>query len=325
MRPSGFRRQTIGFSLVLFLGVVIPLAVSAAESDLAFKSAGNGLFDFNTGQIKGMLRGTEKTQGIPSLIDVTSGREIAYNKDNLGLFSYYRLFSANKRWGDAARDWPRSAKLLSDGAVQLNWPPRSDHPVELIASYRWKSPNTLDLETTVSPQQDMPRFEVFLSSYFSKGFRSLAYVKQPLHTPGPAYFLSCDVNPFILGTYLAFPRDRRAAEVLFDGRWDYGPNPVHFSVGRFLAQPLCLKRDAQSGITCVLMSRPGDCFAIETPYNMDPPDGIAGHYSLYLSLFGGDIKTSQSARALTRLVVGHDISEEAALDLYQKFIAEQSQ
>ncbi|NQT83946.1 hypothetical protein HQ563_13045 [bacterium] len=293
------------------------------SADLAFRNEGDGLFSFDTGAVRGELLADDKSQGIRTLVHIETGMELAYGQNNPGVLSYYRVFSANKRWGDSARGWPKSAKLLPDGAVQVHWLSRNDHPFEMTAIYRWSLPDTLDLETIVKPDRDMEEFEVFLSSYFNRQFKSLVYVKRTIHAPGDPFFLPTDVNDLVLGTYLAFPRDRQAAQIIYDGRWDYEPHPVHFSVAKYLAYPLCMKRDAQSGITVVLMSRPGDCFAIETPYNMDPPDGIAGHSSMYMSLFGEDIKATQTVRACTRLIVRRRLSERDAISLYSRFINEE--
>jgi len=303
------------------LAAVLRIGV-AAPGPLAFSDTGEGVFSFDTGALKGSLRAAPRAQGMPALVDARSGVEIARGGDYPGLFSYYRFLGANKRWGDAARDWPKSAERLADGAVRVHWPAQPAHPIAMTATYRWKSPDTLDLETVVRPDVDARDFEVFLSSYFTSGFRSFVYTSPTLHAPGRPAFLAADVNPLVRGTYLAFPRDRRAAQLIFDGRWDYGPNPVHFSVARFFAAPLCMRRDDKSGIAAVILSRPDDCLAIETPYNMDPPDGIANHGSMYLSLFGRDLRAGQEARALTRLVVGHGLSDPDAVRLYERFVAE---
>jgi hypothetical protein len=300
------------------------LSIGAEPLDLGFKPSGNGLFDFDTGVVRGRLRSDEQSQGIPIFVDVETGANLAYGFDNPGIFSYYRILSANKRWGDAARTWPKSSKPLPDKCVQIHWPADVEHPIEITATYRWTSANTLDLETVVKPDRDMKCFEVFLSSYFNKNFKSAVYVGPALHASGKPAFLAPEFSPLVAGTYLAFPRDRRSAQIIYDGRWEYGPHPVQFSVTQFLALPLCMKQDPTSGITLLIMSRPEDCFAIETPYNMDPPDGVAGHYSMYISLFGEDIQAGQTARAHTRLIVERNVSARRALDLYHEFIDEKN-
>ena len=77
-----------------------------------------------------------------------------------------------------------------------------------------------------------------------------------------------------------------------------------------------MRRDVPSGLTALLMSRPGDCFAISMPY------GEEGHRSVYFSLFGVDLKAGHEATARVRLVIGKGISDERALDIYKTYLKE---
>jgi hypothetical protein len=62
------------------------------------------------------------------------------------------------------------------------------------------------------------------------------------------------------------------------------------------------------------MSPPRDCFAVLTPFEAEP------HRSLYLSLFGKDLKTGESARARARLVIGTDLAGETIDRLYADYL-----
>jgi hypothetical protein len=237
------------------------------------------------------------------------------------LLSYYRVFSSNKRYGTAARDWPVQSKLLPDGALEACYAAAEEHPLELRGLFRWAAPDTLDLETTVTARQDLPRFEVFLSDYLGSGFEGSVYVQASgLDKKGQAGLLRADWSPLVDGNYLMFPRDRQACGMIFDGRWEFPPSPVQWAVGRYLAGPLGLRRDPASGLSVVLMARPHDCFAVAMPYNKTPPDNIANHGSLYLCLFGRDLAAGEKATARCRLVVKHDLTDEAAIDLYQQYL-----
>jgi len=303
-------------------------ATAAAESaDPRFKPVGEGWFAFDTGVVKGRLQCDGKSQGMPSFVDVKTGTELAYGGGNPGIMSFYRLFSAGKRWGDMQkgdtfRGWPQTSQLLSDGGVSIHWPAAEDHPVEVTATFRWVDPSTLDVETVVKPKVAMPAFEIFISSYFSNSFQNFVYVQPPRFAPGKPHFLAPHGDPMVIGTYMAYPRDLRAAQMIYDGRWEQGHSPVQWSVTRFIAAPLALMRDGKSDITVVQMTRPQDCFAVEMPYNLTPPDGVAGHRSIYFSLFGGDLKAGESARALTRTIVGRDITDEKALEAYATFVGQ---
>ena len=239
-----------------------------------------------------------------------------------GVLSYYRLLVTDGRFGKGARDWPTQPKLLADGALEVTFPPAAEHPLQITGVFRWRAPDMLDLETAVTPQRDMPQLELFLSSYFAKSFDALVYVNPNMYRQESPAFLRADDNPLVDGTYLMFPRDRQAVQRIFDGRWGYPPNPVQWSVTRWLAGPLALRRDAASGLTAALMSSPEDCFAVGTPYNKTPPDGVAGHSSLYLSLIGRDVKAGQTVRVHGRLVIQRDLTDQRAVQLYEAYLRE---
>jgi hypothetical protein len=293
----------------------------AETPNLSFQSAGDGVFAFDTGQLRGKLQADAKSEGITSLVDVKTGLEIAKG-GGLGMFNVYRLLAPAKRWGESAWTAPKTAKLRPDGAVQVRWPASDEQPLEITATFRWKTPNALDVEAVVKPQRDLPRFELFIGSYFNAGFRGLVYVAPARYGRGEPGFLAADVSPLLEGTYLAFPRDLSAAQLICDGRWEQGTNPVQWSITRYIAAPLAMRRGPDGDVAAVIMSRPQDCFAVECSYNMNPPDGIAGHNSTYLSLFGEDLKAGEPARALARLVAGQGISPARAVELYRDFVRE---
>ncbi len=307
-------------STALLLGLALVTSTTLADPPkLAFEPAGEGFYRFDTGAIKGKLRLDGRSQGIVSLIDVETGAHVAHGGGLPGVLSLYRIFAENKRFGHAARDWPTVSKLLDDGSVEVRWPPAADHPLNMTAVYRLSAPDTIDLETTVKPQVDMPRFELFLSSYFGPEYRALVYVKPSRFSGGPSILMRADVNVMVDGTYLMFPRDLRAAQMTFDGRWELPPNPVQWSVTRWLAGPMAVRRDEKTGVTAVLMSRPEDCFAVSMPYNKTPPDGVAGHNSLYMSLFGQDLGANQTATTHSRLVVGK-LTDQQAIERYEAYV-----
>ena len=116
------------------------------------------------------------------------------------------------------------------------------------------------------------------------------------------------------GDWQTFPRNDAAAAISNDGRWSRPPHPVTWKMMPRMAAPLALRRDAKSGLTAVLMSRPNDCFAVSMPY------GEEGHRSVYFSLFGGDLKAGQKASAGARLVIGKDITDDRAMELYRAYL-----
>jgi hypothetical protein len=118
----------------------------------------------------------------------------------------------------------------------------------------------------------------------------------------------------VYGDWQMFPRNQEVLPAVQDGRWQKEPNPVKWVIIPSLAAPVCLRRGAATDLVVVLMSPPEDCFAIATPYEGE------GHYSLYLSLFGRDVKAGETAKARLRFVVTTSVSDRQILDLYQKYV-----
>lgn len=285
---------------------------------LAFQPAGKGLFAFDTGQLKGRLKLDGRYQGLHPLVHVATGAQLVHPP---GIFSFYRVFETNRRYGNGARDWPTEPRLRPDGAVTVHWPPAKGHPVDFTATYRWTAPDTLDLDVAVKPQRDMPRFELFMSSYFTRGFRASVYMKRPDAGDGKPRFVPADRRPGSRGGYVMFPRDEEAVRTIQDGRWKIPPSPVNWAIERWLAAPLALRRNQALGLTAVMMCRPGDCFAVASPWNPPSPKG-GGYRSLYHSLFGRDLKAGETAHARLRLVIASKLTDERAVQLYKAFLME---
>jgi hypothetical protein len=310
---------------LLICGIVVSWASASLAAELAFRPAADrqGHFDFDTGVLKGTLRSDGKLQGIETLIHAPSGLEVTYGSGHAGLLGHYRVFSTNTRYGHDARGWPSVPELRPDGSIEVFFPPAEDHPLEMTAIYQWTSPDTLDLATIVKPLRPMPRFEVFLSNYFAERFVGSVFLKPPRFARGAKPSLvSIDYHPLIEDNYVMFPRDREAIQIIFDGRWEQPPFPVQWCITRHLAGPLAMRRHKPTGVTAVMMAPPEDCFAVATPYDRTPPDRVAGHRSLYLSLFGQDLAKGETVRVRSRLVVRQNLEDERAIELYREYLAE---
>lgn len=250
-----------------------------------------------------------KSLGLRPLTHLATGTQIA---GAFGILSPYRLLTSHARFGTAAWDWPRTCEVQADGAARVRWSADKEHPLDLTGVYRWSAPDTLDVELLVKPQRDLDVFELFLASYFNGFPQALA----PVTLQGPG--LLSGAGTFVEavkadGDWLTFPRNRTAAAIFGDGRWTRPPNPVTWKIRPAVAAPMALRRDAKSGLTAVLMSRPADCFAVSMPYGEDP------HRSVYLSLFGRDLKAGKAASAGARLVIGKDLTEDRAMELYRNY------
>lgn len=279
----------------------------------AFVANDKGEYTFDTGILRGTLRQGGKSLGLAPITHVPTGARL---DRSMGILSFYRVFTTGKRYGAGAWDWPSTAKLLPDGAVQVTWPAAADRPFEMGALYRWKDAQTIDLETTVTARQDLSGFESFLASYFGEAFPTpCVYVRENPEAQGKPGLLPARKT---YGEWQMFPRDEQVLPIIRDGRWGLQPNPVNWTIMPRLAAPLALRRGAGSGLVAVLMAPPEECFALATPYEGE------GHYSLYFSRFGHDLKTGQTAKARTRLVIAPGVSDEQAIALYQQYMKELS-
>jgi hypothetical protein len=275
------------------------------EARLAFTASGTNELAFDTGVLKGKLRAGGKSTGLSSVMHRPTGMTLDHS---MGLFGHYRVFSANKRYGTAAWDWPSEARLRPDGSVEVRWPSVADRPFELRAVYRWAAPNTLDLETTVQARTNLAKFESFLASYFAEGFtNACVYVR----SNGQAWLERADKSG---GVWQAFPRDDEAASIIQDGRWTFPPSPVDWVIRPHLAKPLAERRCPANDLRAVVMSPRSECFAVLTPFETEP------HRSLYLSLFGKDLKAGETARAQARLVIGTDLAGEEIDRVYSVYL-----
>jgi len=278
-------------------------APPAAKHDLAFHQGEGGAYVFNTGVLRGVLRREGKSLGLSSLTHLQTGATL--DRSN-GLFSHYRVFTTGARYGGGAWDWPSEATLRTNGAVEVRWPAADGRPFELTAQYRWSSPESLDLSTSVRAKSNLPGFESFLASYFDPSFTNVLVCA------------GAPDRPFIParkaeGDWQMFPRDEAVIPLIQDGRWKLEPNPVNWSLRPKLMYPLALRRAPGSGLTVLLMGATTDCFAIATPHEAE------GHYSVYLSLFGRDLKPGETATAVTRLTVLSQDGEASALERYRAF------
>ena len=73
---------------------------------------------------------------------------------------------------------------------------------------------------------------------------------------------------------------------------------------------------AHTRLTAVLLSPAADTFALCTPEQME------GHYSMYLSLFGRDLKVGNISRARTRLLIVEKMSDAKVVEAYTSYLKE---
>ncbi|MCX7825250.1 MAG: hypothetical protein N2689_06795 [Verrucomicrobiae bacterium] len=283
-----------------------PTIASALPAKLAFVPLAGEQYQFNTGALRGVMRQGGKGHGPVPVFDVATGRSLSRS---VGWLSPYRLLATDARFGKAIWEWASTSKLLPDGALKVHWTADDAHPMDLTAVYRWAAPDTLDLTTTVTPKRDLQRFELFIGSYFDNFANAFVYARESVKAK--ASFLAANAAD---GHWQMFPRDDAAAQMIKDGRWKYPPNPVEWAIRPRMALPLGLRRDAEGGFTALVMAPKEDCFAVGTPYSGEK------HFSLYLCTIGRDVKAGERTTVRARLVVGQNITDSKAVELYQAFV-----
>jgi hypothetical protein len=306
-RRGFLERVALGAATPVMAVCAASLASSAIGGEAAVKPAfqpDGSAFSFDTGDLKGVLRGEGKSRGLLPASHVATGKSLA---KSLGLFSHYRLLDDANRYGTAGWDWNSTAALAQNGAVEVSWTRDDAHPFDMHAVYRFTAADTLDLETGIRAGRDLKRFEVFLASYFDGFARSFAMVKDG----SKSRFDEAKQSDAVWHMY---PRDADAVPLIQDGRWKRPPNPVDWTIRPELAGACAVRRDEETGLTAVLMARPADCFAIAMPF------GEETHRSVYFSLFGKDLREGETARAKTRLVIRPKLSDEAVLATYEEFL-----
>jgi hypothetical protein len=301
-----------GFCVVWLLTVVCGVVFAGETSPkITITPDGKGGYTFDTGVLRGTMCPNGRLQGLTSVTHVPSGARL---DRSMGILSFYRVFTTGKRYGAGAWDWPATATLLAGATVQVSSPETADRPFATCATYRWKDPQTLDVETAVTAHKDLAGFESFLASYFDAAFPSpFVYVSENPEAGGKPGLLLAKKS---FGDWQMFPRDPQAVPIIQDGRWNLEPNPVNWTIMPRLNAPLCLRRGAAGGLAMIVMAPPEDCFAVATPC-----EGEA-HYSLYLSRFGRDIKAGQTVKARTRFTITSGASDEQVIAMYQRYVNE---
>lgn len=270
-----------------------------------FSAAEGGGFRFDTGRLRGQLRTGGRSQGLHPVSETAGGTQLS---GLFGFLSPYRLLDAGTRYGASAWDRKSTAKLRGDGAVEVEWPVDEEFPFTMTAVYRWAAEDAADLTLRVTAAKALPRFEVFLATYFD-GFPDML-----VPVPGQKNFAAM---PREAGVWQMFPRDEAAKAIIGDGRYKRSPHPVDWAIRPAFAAPLAMRRDAARGLEAVVMARPDDCFAISGSF-----DGEA-HRSVYLSLFGKDLAANESLTAECRIVIGRQLGQEGAMQRYHEFLADE--
>jgi len=281
-------------------------SVTAQDHNLSFHLDGTNNLAFDTGVVKGSLQKDGRGEALKPITFVEP--DVAIDS-NHGLFCPYRFLTPQRRYGFGSWEWPRTGKILDNGAAELNWAGTSDRPFNFSTVYRWKSADTLDLTVFFTPQVSLDKFELFLGSYFQKFTKAKAYV-QDAGNGSPGFVEAAKER----GEMQLFPSGEDVLPIINDGRWNFPPYPNHWAIRTALAAPLGIRMEPKTGVTVLIMAPSDDCFAV----SMSQQE--AGLGAFYLSLFGKDVKQDQTLTGHARLVFGRNISDAQALQKYAEYL-----
>ena len=272
-------------------------------------------YDFALPTVKGAICGEGQTHGFRELRFLPDGPDV--NNPKLYLGHLYRCL-ADGRFLVQTRDHPHTGRLDGERVI-TEWPANEANPARIELVYEVSGENSLDLTATCTAEAAMQRYELYFSHYFAGALRPYVYLKSPpyLRQDEPVLYAP-QVNGFIDGYYLAYPRDNAALFTLFDGRW-HGDHPVPFCVGREFWRPIGIYYAALERKAVVVTARQSECFALYSTY--DTPDGrdnILHHNSLYFGMFNEDLAAGATRTAHLRYhFVDWDGHSDLPLELQQ--------
>jgi hypothetical protein len=176
------------------------------------------------------------------------------------------------------------------------------------------------MDLWVETLTNYPGFEIMLSAYLAPGFESGVYVAKEEFGPTEPEQIRLIDQPMIHGIWPFFPRDEAGANLLTDGRHQKGRWFWRMAIGRRYAMPLAFF--SNNGVDAIVMGRPEDVYAVGATYKGDEEnDNVAGHRSLYLSLFGEDFKAGEGRHTQMRMIIDDFGSDpEKHRELYRTFL-----
>ncbi len=294
-------------------------AAETASQGVSTAAAENTSLDFETPEMEGTIRLEGRYHGVSRLVDKRTGRQVIntpYSALNL-----FKLMAVNQVMGQP-RGMERTMKTGDDWA-EVTWAATESHHAELTARWEVVQPNAIDLSVTVRTKRSRGAYrgyELFLSNYFFQLFEPHVYLRGSGRS---SYDLVVPTFSEVFGeTVLVFPRDAHAARLCVDGRW---LTSVQMCPVRHYAHSVAFMADPEKQLAVVLMSRPGDCYAISARYHPEQESDRFVDYSAFdLSLFGNDFvpggeRTVKVRLALTPL----DDEMSQPMELYQAFIQEE--
>lgn len=270
-----------------------------------------------------MQKGPEISHHFNNVIHKPTGIKISPDGERMagaGMLNFFRVLIEGGYLTELRVEEPL-LEPTEDG-ITFTWLPTIRRQAKVKVKFTFRQPNIIDMDMWVETLTNYPGFEILLSAYMAPGFESGVYVaKEEYGTIEEEQIRPVD-QPMIHGIWPFFPRDEAGANLLTDGRHQKGRWFWKMAIGRRYAMPLAFF--SKNGVDAILMGRPEDVYAVGATYKGDAEnDNVAGHRSLYLSLFGEDFKAGEGRHTQMRMIIDDFGSDaEKHKELFRSFLKE---
>lgn len=264
--------------------------------------------EFSLEHIAGILncdiqKGSGKSHHFSNVMHKPTGMKISPDGERMagaGMLNFFRVLIEGGYLTELRVEEPK-LEPTEDG-ITFTWMPTIRRQAKVKVKFTFRQPNIIDMDMWVETLTNYPGFEILLSAYMAPGFESGVYVAKEEFGPIEAEQIRLVDQPMIHGIWPFFPRDEAGANLLTDGRHQKGRWFWRMAIGRRYAMPLAFF--SKNGVDAILMGRPEDVYAVGATYKGDSEnDNVAGHRSLYLSLFGEDFKAGEGRHTQMRMII----------------------
>lgn len=270
-----------------------------------------------------MEKGYKKSHHFSKVAHKPSGMTISPDGQlmkHVGMLNFYRVLID----GGYLTELRVEEALLepAEDGITLTFMPSIRLQAKIKVKFTFKEPNIIDMDLWVETLTNYPKFEILLSAYTAADFETGVYVAKKEFGPTEPEQIRIVDQPMIHGIWPFFPRDEEGANLLTDGRHQKGRWFWRMAIGRRYAMPIAFV--SKDGVDAILMGRPEDVYAVGATYKGDAEnDNVAGHNSLYLSLFGEDFKAGEGRHTQMRMIIDDFGSDpEKHMELYRAFLNE---
>lgn len=284
--------------------------------------------EFSLSHLSGVLncdieQGPGKSHHFSNVIHKPTGMKISPDGERMagaGMLNFFRVLIEGGYLTELRAE--ESLIETEEDGITLTWLPSIRRQAKVTVKFTFREPSIIDMDLWVETLTNYPKFEILLSAYMAPGFESGVYVAKEEFGPVQPEQIRIVDQPMIHGIWPFFPRDEAGANLLTDGRHQKGRWFWRMAIGRRYGIPLAFF--SNEGVDAILMGRPEDVYAVGATYKGDEEnDNVAGHRSLYLSLFGEDFKAGEGRHTQMRMIIDDFGSDpEKHMELYRSFLDE---